>query len=83
MFQLISYHSKLKNFYFVQEDMAGRSNDGGNRLVVMVAEKPSICNAIANALCAGAEMSTRGMCAIHMWEVSEYWHWTYICFVTF
>lgn len=33
---------------------------GGGKLVVMVAEKPSICNSIAHALCGGAELSTRG-----------------------
>ena len=33
---------------------------GGGKLVVMVAEKPSICNSIAHALCGGAETNTRG-----------------------
>jgi hypothetical protein len=32
----------------------------GGKLVVMVAEKPSICNSIAHALCGGAELNTRG-----------------------
>ncbi len=33
---------------------------GYGKLVVMVAEKPSICNSIANALKGPSEMSTRG-----------------------
>jgi len=55
-----SFSSSFSRSYRKSRTVPSQMAGGGGKLVVMVAEKPSICNSIAHTLCGGSELSTRG-----------------------